>query len=316
MATTKKQLLAVLGATGNQGYSVASTVLSDPELSARYDVRAIARATSSPKMQDLASRGASLAAADMDEPSTLAAAFQDADTLFFLTTTQYQGDTRAIEARQARAVCTAALAAGVSYIIFSSMSHPAVLSGGKYTNVEHFDDKAEIEAYIRTLPVKSAFFAPASFMQNFLGPFMRPVPSREGDGTFLLANCAYGHSRMPFIDIEETGKWVGAVLAHPDKYEGKMFAAASEILSMDEAAEIVSRVTGKTVKHQHVPDEIFKTFLPEGLRQQLYEMWAFQRDFGYYGPDMDQEVAWAKENARGELTGLEAFLRKHDYVLE
>ncbi|KAJ4991170.1 hypothetical protein SVAN01_03298 [Stagonosporopsis vannaccii] len=316
MSTSKKQLLAVLGATGNQGYSVASTVLSDGELSGRYDVRAISRSTSSPKMQDLASRGASLAAADMDDASTLDSALQGVNTLFFITATQYQGDTRAIETRQARAVCTAALAAGVSYIIFSSMSHPAVLSGGKYTNVEHFDDKAEIEAYIRTLPCKSAFFAPASFMQNFMTHFMRPVPSRERDGTFVLANCAYGHSRMPFIDITETGKWVGAILAQPETYEGKTFAAASEILSMDEVAEIVSRVTGKTVKHQNVPDEVFKGFMPEGMRQQLYEMWAFQRDFGYYGPEMDREVAWAKENARGEVTGLEAFLRKHNYALE
>jgi hypothetical protein len=31
---------------------------------------------------------------------------------------------------------------------------------------------------------------------------------------------------------------------------------------------------------------------------------------------MDEDVAWARENARGELTGLEAFLRKHDYKLE
>lgn len=316
MSSTEKQLLAVLGATGNQGYSVASTVLSDPELSARYDVRALARSTSSPKMQDLASLGATLAVADMDEPSTLPSALQGVNTLFFITATQYQGDTRAIETRQAKAVCEAALAAGVSYIIFSSMSHPAVLSGGKYKNVEHFDDKAEIEAYIRSLPCKSAFFAPASFMQNFMTHFMRPMPSREGDGSFVLANCAYGHSRMPFIDITETGKWVGAILAQPDKYEGKTFAAASEILSMDEVVAIVSRVTGKTVKHQNIPDEVFKGFMPEGMQQQLYEMWAFQRDFGYYGAEMDKEVAWAKENARGELTGLEAFLRKHNFALE
>ncbi|KAH6633810.1 hypothetical protein C7974DRAFT_424083 [Boeremia exigua] len=315
MSTTKKNLLAVLGATGNQGYSVASTVLSDPELRARYDVRALARSTISPKMTSLASLGASLVSADMDDISTLAPAFQGVNTLFFLTATQYTGNTRDIETRQAKAVCTAALAAGVSYIIYSSMSHPTMLSGGQYKNVEHFDDKAEIEVYIRSLPVKSSFFAPASFMQNFLGPFMRPMPS-EKVGEWVLANCAYGHSRMPFIDIEETGKWVGAVLAKPEEYNGKTFAAAAEILSMDEVAKIVATVTGKKVSHQHVPDEVFKGFLPEGMQTQLYEMWAFQRDFGYYGPDTEKEVAWARDNARGELTGLEEFLRKHNYTLE
>ncbi|KAF3003146.1 hypothetical protein E8E13_008783 [Curvularia kusanoi] len=313
--SSPKLLLAVMGATGNQGYSVASTALTSPDLSSRYNVRAISRSTTSPKMQSLAALGASLAGADMDAPDSLPAALAGANTLFFLTTTQYQGHTREIETRQAKAVCEAALAAGVSYIIWSSMSHPSVLSGGKYKNVEHFDDKAEIEQYIRGLPVKSSFFAPASFMQNFM-TMMRPRPSPEGDGTFVLSNCAYPHTRTPYIDITESGKWVGAILAEPEKYEGKQFAAAAEILSMEEVVQILGRVTGKTVRYQNVPDEVFKGFMPEGLRQELFEMWAFQRDFGYYGTSMDEDVAWAKKQARGELTGLEAFLRKHDYKLE
>ncbi|KAJ4368608.1 hypothetical protein N0V86_009515 [Didymella sp. IMI 355093] len=311
-----KLLLAVLGATGNQGYSVASTVLSDPELSARYNVRAISRSTSAPKMQDLKAAGAELAAADMDKPETLPSALKGANTLFFITATQYQGNTREIETRQAKAVCEAALAAGVSYIIFSSMSHPSKITNGALPNVEHFDDKAEIEEYIRGLPVKSAFFAPASFMQNFQTHFMRPHPSQSGDGTYVLANCAYGHSRMPYIDITETGKWVGAILAEPDKYEGKQFAAAAEILTMDQVCEIVSRVTGKTVRHQNLPDEVFKGFMPEGLRQQLFEMWVFQRDYGYYGSSMDEDVKWARDNGRGEVTGLEGFLKRENYALE
>ncbi|KAF2623178.1 NAD(P)-binding protein [Macroventuria anomochaeta] len=316
MSTNTKPLLAVFGATGNQGHSVASTVLSDPELSQRYAVRAVSRNVSNPKMQALASAGAELAAADMDKAETLPSALAGVHTLFFLTATQYTGHTREIETRQARSVCEAALAAGVSYIIFSSMSHPFAISNGKLRNVEHFDDKAEIEQYVRGLDVKSAFFAPASFMQNFMTHFMRPVPSPAGDGTYALANCAYGGTRMPFIDVTETGKWVGAILAAPEKFEGKQLAAASEILTMDEVAEIVSRVTGKVVKHQNLPDEVFKGFMPEGMREQLYEMWAFQRDYGYYGPTMDQDVQWAKDSARGELTGLEAFLRKHNYALE
>jgi uncharacterized protein YbjT (DUF2867 family) len=38
------------------------------------------------------------------------------------------------------------------------------ITGGKYQHVEHFDSKAEVEDYIRALPIKSAFFAPGSFM--------------------------------------------------------------------------------------------------------------------------------------------------------
>ncbi|XPS81760.1 hypothetical protein M3J09_013688 [Ascochyta lentis] len=125
-----KKTLAVFGASGNQGSSVARFVLADPELSQQYAVRAISRSTTHPSMQSLASQGASLVRADMDDPSTLPAALAGVHTLFFLTTTTYEGDTRAIETRQAKAVCNAALEAGVSYIIFSSMSHPFEISGG------------------------------------------------------------------------------------------------------------------------------------------------------------------------------------------
>lgn len=314
--TTPKPLVAIFGTTGNQGHSAALHILRDPVLSQRYAVRALARTTTDPKLSSLSALGASLMAADMDDAASLPAALDGVDTLFFLTATQYSGDTAAIETAQAKNVCKAALEAGVRYIIYSSMPSPSSISGGKYPNVAHFESKARIETYIRSLDVQSAFIAPASFMQNLTTPSMRPVPSREGDGTFVLPNCAFGHSRMPFVDVTEVGVWVAAILAQPERFAGVKVAAAAEVLSMDEVAEVVGRVAGKTVRHQYVPDEVFKGFLPEGLREGLYEMWAYSRDFGYYGETMEEDVKWAVENARGEVTGLEAFLRRCEFKLE
>jgi uncharacterized protein YbjT (DUF2867 family) len=310
-----KSILVIFGATGNQGNSTAHFVLDDPELSQRYTVRAISRDLGNPKMKDLEFKDAELVQADLNEPSTLQAAVKDVDFLFFLTATQFGGNTREIENKQAKALCEKALEAGVKYIIYSSMSHPYEISGGKLKNVEHFDDKAEIELYIRNLPVKSAFFAPGSFMQNFLSPFMAPRPSPSNDGSFILANCARGDTAIPFLDISDTGKWIGAILADPEKYEGKFLAAAENLYTLDEACDIIEKVTGSVVKQQQLPDEIFKQFLPEGLRDALFEMWVLQRDYGYYGKGMREQVQWAKEQARGKLIGLEEFLRKNDFKL-
>jgi uncharacterized protein YbjT (DUF2867 family) len=310
-----KSLLAVFGATGNQGNSTANFVLSDPELSQRYAVRAISRNTSNPKLQDLAAKGAELIQADLDDPSSLPAALKGASYVFFLTTTQYTGNTREVETRQAKSVCEAALKAGVQYIIFSSMSHPFKISNGVLTHVSHFDSKAEIETYIRSLPIKSSFFAPASFMQNFL-THVRPRPSSSGDGTFVLADILPDDTEVPYIDITDTGKWVGAILADPDNYAGKFFAAAEGFYTHKQAAEIISKVTGKTVKHVKLPDEVVKGFFPEGMREALYEMWVLNREYGYFGQEQKEDVQWAGEQAKGELTGLEAFLRKVDYKLE
>jgi uncharacterized protein YbjT (DUF2867 family) len=316
MAAPKK-LLAIIGATGNQGFSTALTVLDSPHLSSLYSVRAISRDPNNPKMRDLAAKGASLARADLNDPSSLPTALKDAHTLFFMTATQYDGSTRAVETAQAKAVCAAALAAGVQYIIFSSMSHPYAISGGALANVDIFDAKAEIEAYIRSLPVQSAFVAPGSFMQNFsmqLRP--RRAEATEGADEWVIMNCVRGDTLVPWIDVTETGKWVGAILAEPDKYEGKFFAAAAELASFDQAAKTLSRVTGKTVKYVQVPDEVFKSFLPPPIKESLCEMWVLNREYGYFGKDMHALVQWAKDQVDGELTGFEAFLRREEYALE
>ena len=307
-----KSLLAVFGASGNQGNSTAHFVLANADLSQRYSVRAVSRDITNPKMKELESEGAELVQADLDDPSSLPAALKGVGYLFFMTATQYQGNSREIETRQAKDICSAALKEGVKYIIFSSMSHPYKISNGKLKNVEHFDDKAEIEEYIRSLPVKSAFFAPGSFMQNFT-THMVPRPSHTGDGTYAIASIINPTTQVPFIDITDTGKWTGAILAEPEKYAGKFFTAAQGLYTLPQACEIISKVTGKTVKYQQIPDEMYKGFLPEGMREQLYEMWVLNRDYGYYGPDMKELVTWAASQAKGELTSLEAWLEREKF---
>lgn len=308
-----KSLLVIFGATGHQGNSTANYVLDDPLLSQKYTIRAISRDTTHPKMQALASKGAQLIRADLDDPSTLPAALTGAQYVYFMTTTQYQGNTREIETRQAKAFCTEALTQGVKYIIFSSMSHPAKISNGALTGVELFDDKAEIEQYIRSLPVKSAFVAPASFMQNYT-TYARPKPA--GDGTYVIRNIVRPDTLIPYVDVRDTGKWVGAILAEPEKYEGKFFAAGEGLYTLEDVCGIIAKVTGKTVRYERIPDEVFKGFLGEGLREPLYQMWVFKRDYGYYGSEMKELVDWAKKQARGHLTTFEEFLIKEQFTLE
>ncbi|PSN60669.1 NAD(P)-binding protein [Corynespora cassiicola Philippines] len=310
-----KQLLTIFGATGNQGGSVAHTVLSSPTLSSKYAVRAITRSATKPSAQALSSAGAEVIQADLNDPSTLPAALKDTAFLFAVTETNYGPNGKEPEFAQAKALADAAVEAGVEYIIWSSMSHPHKISGGKLTSVVHFDVKAEVEAYIRGLPVKSAFFAPGAFMQNFLG-MQAPRPSPEGDGSFVLANVFPAKTKVPLIDITETGKWVAAILEKPDEYEGKLFAAAEGLYTFPQVVEIMSRVSGKTVKHVRVPDEVIKGHLPEGVRDMMYGMFVFQREYGYFGDSMEKDVLWAKEQAKGELTGLESFLTGCSWKLE
>ncbi|KAF2662013.1 NAD(P)-binding protein [Lophiostoma macrostomum CBS 122681] len=306
-----KKLLVVFGATGNQGGSIAEVVLDSPELSKQYSVRAITRSSSNPKVHALQAKGAEIVEADLGNPSSLKAALTGAHTVFAITTTQYGQDTRQIETQQAKALCEEAIAQKVEYIIWSSLSHPVKITDGKLSHIDFFDVKAEVEDYIRSLPIKSAFFAPGSFMQNF-HDHMKPRPSPANDGTYVIGDLLYPDSVIPLIDITDTGKWVAAILAEPEKYEGKQFCAADRLYTMTEIAEIISQFTGTTVKYQNIPDDVFKGFLSKGY----FEMHLLMRDYGYYGKNMKENVQWAKDQARGHLTTFEEWLKKEQYSLE
>ncbi|EUC35392.1 hypothetical protein COCCADRAFT_3413 [Bipolaris zeicola 26-R-13] len=320
-----KHTLAILPATSTQGLSLATHILSTPSLSNRYTIRALARNTAHPSLLPLSAQGVEIRHADMTNPSTLTTALTGISHLYLMTpTTPNYLQTRSSETHQVRTVCTAALAAGVQYIVYSSMSHPISLSGGALKNATHFDVKAECELYIRRLPLKSAFVAPGSFMQNLTG-MMRPrrtseteakEEGEEGKGVYEMHNILPPDTKVPYIDITEVGKWIGAVFEDPEGYEGRTLMAAEGFYSPEEIARVVGRVTGKEVRHVRVGDEVAKGWFPEGSREQLYEMYVLFREYGYFGEGGEEEVTWAREQVKGEVTGLEGFLRRIEYKLE
>lgn len=312
------KILTIFGATGNQGLSIIEHVLADPILSTTYTIRAITRNPNQPAAQSLAAKGSSIQVvqADLDDAASIQTAVQGAHTVFGITTTIYDNELKTREVRQGRCLADTCVDAGVTYLIWSTLSSPTVESGGKYSNVDSFDCKAEVEAYIRGLSpkLKSAFFAPGSFMSNLTGNPRALQPS--GDGTsYTIANVIRPDSPMPMIDIRaDTGKYVGAILAEPDKFEGKVLSAATEFYSFDDVARIISRVTGKTVRYQQIPVEVFKGFLPPDMAECLVEMMLYAEECGYYGSETKGKVAWTVENARGELTTLEEHVRRNPPV--
>ncbi len=314
------KLLAIFGATGQQGGSIVDFVLNDPLLSKEYTVRGITRDPSSPSAQSLKAKNVQVVSGDVTDPSSLTTALKDAHTVFALTAPSFGPDSRAREFATGKAIADAAVANGASYIILSTLPNVTALSNNKYTKVTSFDAKADVEAYIRTLPsIKSAFFAPGSFMQNFQS-IMAPRPATTSTGTpgdceFVVARHVSPETQLPLIDtVGDTGKFVGAILADPDKYEGKTFCAATKLYSLADMCRIMSEKSGKTVKYVQLSKEKFREALTGQVgnyADSLIEMMSYQQDFGYYGPKTEELVAWAVKNARGKVTTFEEYLEKH-----
>jgi uncharacterized protein YbjT (DUF2867 family) len=207
------------------------------------------------------------------------------------------------------------VATGAQYLIYSSEADARKISGGKYpVDTSSYDARAEVERYIRGLPIKSSFFAPGTFMQNFSG-MMAPRPA--GDGTYAIANIHNGDAKFPWLDVvSDTGKFVGAVLVEPEKYEGKFIAASSEILSLDEVVEKMSKVSGKTVKYAKMPEEEYRGFLPPAASDTIVNMFLYIQDCGYYGAKTEEDVNYAKTVAKGQLTSFDEYLQKNPLKLE
>lgn len=302
------KLLVIFGITGQQGGSVADYVLSDPDLSQRYKVRGVTRDVSKPVAETLKAKGAEIVQGDLSDAASLKEVLRGAHTVFAMTRSIYESDGKEREVALGKAVADGAVAAGASYFIYSTEWHAGQISGGKYP-VTSYDGKNDVETYIRGLPLKSSFFAPGSFMQNFAG-MLGPKPA--GDGTYAISNIMAPDAKMPWIDVvDDSGKFVGAILAEPEKYAGKTFAASSELYSLDEAAAMLTKLTGKTCKYNQLPVETYRKYLPPGGAETIVNMFLFISDFGYYGPDTAKEVKWAAENARGKLTSLEKYFEKN-----
>jgi hypothetical protein len=124
-------------------------------------------------------------------------------------------------------------------------------------------------------------------------------------------------TEMPLIDaIGDGGKWVGAILAEPDMYEGKTIYAATRMYSLIDMASALSKSTGKKVTYKQVSDEEFANSLPDIVANLFVDYFGYINDYGYYGPGTAEKVEWAVKQARGKLSTFEEFLEKHPYNLE
>lgn len=136
--------------------------------------------------------------ATLDDPESLKAAFAGIDAVLVATKNIYGAEAKAREVRQVKAAADGAVAASAKHIIYSTAVHCEAISNGKYP-VPLYGSKAEVEAYIRALPIKSAFFAPGVFMQNLSGGFAARPSEKAQPGVYAIANIVPSSCVQPWM---------------------------------------------------------------------------------------------------------------------
>src|SRR5260370_42118344 len=151
MERTNKKLIAVVGATGQQGGAVARALQADKQ----FKVRALTRNPA--KHRDLADQ---VIHADLNRPETLTAAFEGAHGVFLVTNFGEEGTD---EVEQATAAVRAAKDAGVKHFIWSTLPDVEAISGGKF-HVPHFTGKAKVDRIVKEAGcAKHTFVTPAFY---------------------------------------------------------------------------------------------------------------------------------------------------------
>ncbi|GAB1321059.1 Nitrogen metabolic regulation nmr [Madurella fahalii] len=301
--SSDKKLVVVVGATGNQGGSVARRFLRDP----RYAVRGLTRNPASPAAQELAALGAEIVAADLEDVKSLEAAFAGANIIFSVTNYWepfFRPDYRAkaqelgmtcrryaydVEYRQGKNIADAAATVVDTLdnngFLASTLSHAGKCSNGKIQDLYHFDAKADIfpDYVAATYPalaakmscIQTGFFTSShAILPN---SYFKKLP----DGTFQMRFPTAPDKLLPHLDVKaDTGNFVYAVRQMPP---GKHYMAG-EYLSWTDFMKTWAKVTGATISYQEVGVEDMVADTPDkdcGLEVAL--MYKYTSDPGYDG---------------------------------
>ena len=292
MSNTKK-LIAVVGATGQQGGAVVRAV----QASGQFKARALTRNPAKhPKLGD------EVVAADLNRPETLTAAFAGAHGVFVVTNAWEAGRD---ESKQALAAVNAAKDAGVRHFIWSTLPNVETISGGTI-DVPHFTDKAKVERVVREAGFAYHTFVIAPFYyQNLLDAM---APQKQVDGTVGWALPLDPERRVIHMgDIAEIGRIVVGAFAQPELAgHGEHVPLVGNFLSFNEVIATLNRL-GHKFSFKQVPREVFASWFLGAA--DIAAMLAYFEAHTYLGSDSRDAIALANKVARQQPTNLAAWAK-------
>ncbi|APG93142.1 NmrA/HSCARG family protein [Sinorhizobium americanum] len=282
MASNDKKLIAVFGATGNQGAGVVRALKANGQ----FKVRALSREPG--KYQGLADE---VVAADLERPETLAAALEGAHGVFLVTNFWQEG---ADEIKQATAAIQAAKAAGVNHLIWSTLPNVEAISDGKF-DVPQFTGKAKVDSIVKDAGFpRHTFVVPPAYYQNFAGPY-GPQMQQDGSlGWVLPIDPAVRCFHMG--DINELGDIVAGAFANPEETgNGAYLPLVGDFLTFNDLLGTLNQL-GHKLSFTRVPREVYAGFFPGA--DALGETLSYYETYTYLGPGShDAEIALANKVA-------------------
>ena len=293
MLSNDKKLIAVIGATGQQGGGVVRAL----QAGGQFKVRALSRNPG--KHRELADQ---VVEADLDRPETLKAAFEGAHGVFLVTNFWEEGTD---ELKQATAAVRTAKDAGVKHFVWSTLPNVEAISGGKF-DVPHFTGKAKVDSVVKEAGFANYTFVIAPFYYgNLIGAL---APQKQADGSVGWALPLDPDVRCLHMgDIRELGSIVAGAFAHPDEAgNGEYLPLVGDFLSFNEIVDTLNR-QGHKFSFKQVPKEVFATLFPGAA--EIAEMFSYFQAHTYLGSDSHDQIALANKVAGVQPSKLSTWAR-------
>lgn len=237
------KIIAVFGATGNQGSSVVRAICAKPE--SGFIARVVARDPTSDKVKALTSLGATAVKCDAFNQEEVVSALQGCYGAYFVTWTKDPDQ----EVAHIRTYADAAKTAGLQHAVFSTCEDtkgylslesdiiPTIYGRFK---VPHFETKGGSEHFFTDNNVPVTFLNTVFYYENLIGW----LPPRRGDDGVYRFGIPIGQSKMVSSSTQDIGRCtLGILEGGPEKYaNGQHIPACGDHISVQDIADAFAEV--------------------------------------------------------------------------
>jgi len=267
-----KKLVIVCGATGGQGGSVVSALLAD----GRYAIRGLTRDISSLAAQALTAKGVEMVFAQPADRESVMNAFEGAYAVFGVTIPSFVAASEVPnEYEQGKNLVDACKANNVPLFVWSSLPSVTETSGGKYTAVTAFDEKAQVDKYIKSVKQPAVVFKTGGFTSNLIKFHqLRRGPHNPSKWHIYYPWIRGTTPQLKTYVEKDLGPAVLAVIAHwedlavREELESKPIPMISYSMTGEEHAAVLSKVTGTDV--DYVCDQPTEGLNAHAVLKQMY----------------------------------------------
>ncbi|KAF7364725.1 NmrA domain-containing protein [Mycena venus] len=250
------RIVSVFGATGNQGNAVVHALLKD----GTFTPRAITRNPDSEAALKLKAQGVEVVKGDGLDKESLVGALRGSEAVFGVTTPTDVWPLKAVgdspnEQEWGINMVNAAKEVDAKFFIWSSLPSVKKLSGGKYANVIHYEQKAAVEEYLKSSGLTNASIHTGAFLENY----WKHGLLKKTDAGFDVAVPHFSTTdRQAFTWVEQTvPTTVIALLKNytdpSKKISGKTYPIVNDNMSYAELAALTGKVLGVEVTFTTVP---------------------------------------------------------------